>query len=312
METIFQKWQWHQVPHGKIAIPFKLNAYRKVNRVLEEINEKIPEGTIITGWAETQEGRKKQIMSNYVFPVNVVVYSADFIFHRILPKFNRLTSAAYFYITKGRNRVLSKAEILGRIYSCGFIVEHFSEEKNVLRFVAKKMAGVSTIKNSWWPIFAMPRVGRHGKIIMVYKLRTMHPYSEYLQSHILQHNGLEKGGKFKDDFRISSWGRFLRKYWIDEIPMIINVIKGDLKIVGVRPLSQQYYHMYPDKLKMLRNTTKPGLFPPFYADLPSTIEEIIASEEKYLELYKLKPLATDLQYLFKGINNILFKKIRSK
>lgn len=312
METTFQKWQWQPVPQEKIVIPLKLNAYRKVNRILEDLNEKIPEGTLVTGWAETQEGRKKKFMSGYVFPFNMIVYSADFLFHRFLPKFNRLTAKVYFYITKGRNRVLSKAEILGRIYSCGFVVEQFSEEGNVLRFVAKKISQVALRKNSWWPIFTMDRVGKNGKLIKVYKLRTMHPYSEFLQSHIQQQNGLDKGGKFREDYRVTSWGKFLRKYWIDEIPMIINLIKGDLKIVGVRPISEHYLKNYPERLKHLRCTTKPGLFPPFYADMPQSLDEIIASEEKYLQSYQKEPLSTDLKYLFRGLYNILMKKARSR
>ncbi len=59
----------------------------------------------------------------------------------------------------------------------------------------------------------------------------MHPYSEYLQEYILERNGLDKGGKFKGDFRITGWGKILRRYWLDELLMIINLFKGDLKIV---------------------------------------------------------------------------------
>jgi len=52
------------------------------------------------------------------------------------------------------------------------------------------------------------RYGKDGKMFNVYKLRTMHAYSEYLQEYIYKHNHLQDGGKFKNDFRISTEGRF--------------------------------------------------------------------------------------------------------
>lgn len=69
---------------------------------------------------------------------------------------------------------------------------------------------------------------------------TMHPYSEYLQRYVFEKNSLQEGGKIKDDFRVTYWGRIMRKLWIDELPMFINFFKGDLKLVGVRPLSTHY------------------------------------------------------------------------
>ena len=64
----------------------------------------------------------------------------------------------------------------------------------------------------------------------------MHPYSEYLQEYVYKKNNLQQGGKIKDDFRVSPEGRIFRKIWLDEIPMLYNVIKGDMKLVD-EPLS---------------------------------------------------------------------------
>ena len=144
----------------------------------------------------------------------------------------------------------------------------------------------------------MNRVGKSGKSITVYKIRTMHPYAEYLQEYIYKVNELEKGGKFKNDFRVTTWGRVLRRLWIDELPMIINLLKGQLKLVGVRPLSQQYLSLYKRELVEERKKVKPGLIPPFYADLPKTLDEIMESEIKYLKAYKSSPFFTDLKYFF--------------
>ena len=114
-------------------------------------------------------------------------------------------------------------------------------------------------------------------------------------------NKLQGGGKIKDDFRISPEGRIFRKIWLDEIPMIYNVLKGEMKIVGVRPLSPHFYSLYDKNLQELRIQTKPGLIPPFYADMPETLDEIMASEKRYLKAYLKRPLYTDFSYFLKAL-----------
>ena len=103
----------------------------------------------------------------------------------------------------------------------------------------------------------------------------------------------------------------MRKYWIDELPMIINLIKNEMKLIGVRPLSNHYFSLYPKELQEKRIKVKPGLLPPFYADMPKTLEDIVASEMKYLEAYEKAPLKTDIQYFIKILQNILLKGKRS-
>ena len=139
----------------------------------------------------------------------------------------------------------------------------------------------------------------------------MHPYSEYLQDFIYEKFNLQDGGKFKNDFRITYWGRFLRKLWIDELPMFYNLLKGDLKLVGPRPLSLHYFNLYNEELRKRRLKCKPGLIPPYYADKPKTLDEIMKSELKYLQSYEKKPKITDIKYFFQCFYNILFKGARS-
>jgi len=104
----------------------------------------------------------------------------------------------------------------------------------------------------------------------------------------------------------------MRKYWLDELPMLINLFKGEMKLVGVRPLSAQYYSLYSKELQQKRNKFKPGLLPPFYADMPKTLEEIEQSEMKYLLACERNGVfMTDIRYMFLILNNILFKKARS-
>ena len=140
----------------------------------------------------------------------------------------------------------------------------------------------------------------------------MHPYSEYIQEYIYEENKLDEGGKFKNDFRVTTLGKIMRKLWIDELPMIYNILKGDLKLFGVRPLSNQYFSLYPEEFRKIRIQYKPGLIPPFYRDMPKTLDEIIASEKEYLRQYDKHPFTTDCKYFFHAFYNIIFKRARSK
>jgi lipopolysaccharide/colanic/teichoic acid biosynthesis glycosyltransferase len=157
----------------------------------------------------------------------------------------------------------------------------------------------------------LKRVGKGGKIIYVYKMRTMHPYSEYLQQYVYDKYNLESGGKFRNDFRVNTVGKVMRKVWLDELPMLINLIRGDLKIFGVRPLSRHYFELYDEELQDLRCKVRPGLVPPFYVDMPKTLEEIQDSERRYIEAYLRRPLITDWRYFWKAVYNILVRRARS-
>jgi lipopolysaccharide/colanic/teichoic acid biosynthesis glycosyltransferase len=103
----------------------------------------------------------------------------------------------------------------------------------------------------------------------------------------------------------------MRKLWLDELPMIWNMLRGEMKLVGVRPLSEHFFGLYPEDMQELRTQTKPGLVPPFYADLPVTLDEVIASERKYLEAYLKRPIATDWKYFWAAFYNIVIKRARS-
>ena len=139
----------------------------------------------------------------------------------------------------------------------------------------------------------------------------MHPYSEFIQSDVYDKNHIDKTGKLKNDFRVTSWGKFLRKYFIDEIPQVYNWLRGDIELIGVRALSQHYYSLYPKDLRQLRVNFKPGLIPPYYSDLPKSFDEIISSEKKYLAKKENNPFFTDFVYFFRALNNIIFSGARS-
>lgn len=288
------------------------NQIRRINQFFIAANEKLELGGLFICRAETISERKRRAYANHPSIIADVYYFGDFLFHRVMPKvwgFKKL----YFFVTKGRRRVLSRSEVLGRLVSCGFDIVEETEIDNVLHFVGKKNSkGIHTEDPSYGPVFKMNRVGKGGKIIGVYKMRTMHPYSEFLQDYIYQLNSLQEGGKFANDFRISTLGRIFRRFWIDELPMILNWLKGDMKLIGVRPLSRHYLSLYNKELQEMRKLVKPGLVPPYYADMPSNLEEIQASEMNYLQSYLKSPWTTDFKYFWRSFYNIVVKRARSK
>jgi lipopolysaccharide/colanic/teichoic acid biosynthesis glycosyltransferase len=289
----------------------RVNDIRYINKFFEAVNAKIPDGGMFIGCAETKNQRKVRILLKYPRVINFFIYSLDFIVKRIFPKFP-FTKKIYFFLTRGENRVLSRAEILGRLVSCGFEVRVEKIIEQNYYFVAyKKQEPCFDMDPTYGVFVSLPRLGKNGKWIKVYKFRTMHPYSEYLQDYIYLKHDLAEGGKFDNDFRISNLGRFLRTFWLDELPMVINLFRGELKLVGVRPLSLHYFSLYSRELQRKRIKYKPGLIPPFYADLPKTLEEIMASEMKYLEAYEKNPFSTDWKYFWKAVYNIVFRKVRS-
>lgn len=290
----------------------RVNDMRYINKFFEAVNSKLPEGGNFIGCAETKDLRKKRIMKKFPPVINWIYYFMDYILKRVMPKFN-LTKNIYFLLTRGQNRVLTRAEILGRLYSCGFSIKN-EEFVNGRYFfnVYKNGPPLYPENPTYGPFVRLPRVGMEGKIIRVYKMRTMHPYAEYLQKYVYEQHQLQEGGKFKNDFRVSSAGKIMRALWIDELPMLLNLLRGELKLVGVRPISEQYFSLYSKEHQERRVRYKPGLVPPFYADLPSSFKEIELSEKEFFDAYDKYPFRTNWKYFWKAWYNIIFKRARSK
>ncbi len=289
----------------------RINDFRFINKFFEDINSRLDEGGFFFGCVETKEARKKRVLSKMPAPLNYCLYTVDFLYKRLLPKLP-VVKRAYFAVTKGYNRVVTKPETLGRLVSCGFEVVDTYQAGYITWFAARKVSKpLFDMNPTYGAIVGLNRVGKDGKMIKVYKLRTMHPYSEYIQEYMYDANNLKKGGKIDSDDRITSWGRVLRKLWLDELPMLYNLMCGHVKLVGVRPLSRHYYSLYPEDMQQMRTRFRPGLIPPFYADMPVTLHEIIESERRYLQEYEKAPFRTDMRYFFRSMYNILFKKARS-
>ncbi|MFO0357172.1 MAG: sugar transferase [Sphingobacteriaceae bacterium] len=290
----------------------KVNNIRFINKFFEKVNGRLQNGDWFVVCFETITARKDRHRLGNIPVIKNLWFGAEFVFLRMFPKmwgFKKI----YFLATRGRNRLLSKAEVMGRLVSCGFHIEA-SEAFNGLTYVVCKKAKEPEFNMhvSYGPLFKMKRLGKNGKEIGVYKFRTMHPYAEYLQDYVLKLNGYADTGKPKDDFRLTPWGRFLRRYWLDELPQLINVLKGDLKLVGVRPISKRYFEDIPKDLQELRLKFKPGCIPPYVAlDRKSDVNSVLQAEREYLEEKVRRPYTTDTRYFFKAIFNIIFKRKRS-
>ena len=110
------------------------------------------------------------------------------------------------------------------------------------------VTAIAVRMNSRGPVlFIQSRAGKMGKPFNIYKFRTM-------QVNSVKGN---KGVKINDP-RITSIGHFLRKWSIDELPQLFNVIKGDMSLVGPRPLLPEYVERYSDRHRQRLNM-KPGI-----------------------------------------------------
>jgi len=302
----------HPIEFNALINLSKVNNIRYINKFFEKVNERMNVGdTFICCW-ETIQARKERHRLGRIPVVKDAWFAMEFVVLRMFPKMWGFKKV-YFLLTRGRNRLLSKAEVLGRLVSCGFeIIEHEGINGLTYAAVKKVKAPEYNFHVSYGPLFKMKRMGKGGKIIGVYKFRTMHPYAEYLQDYVLRLNGYAETGKPADDFRLTPWGRFLRRYWLDELPQLINVLKGEMKLVGVRPISQRYFQDIPRDLQELRMKYKPGCIPPYVSlNRKSSVEDVLAAERDYLHEKSKKPYSTDIKYFLRAIFNIVFKRKRS-
>lgn len=289
----------------------QVNNVRYINKFLNKVNECLPDAGLFIGCIETIRIRKHKLfaINNNIF--KHLYWFFCFFFHRVMPKIKHLQKL-YYFITRAKYRWLTMAEMLGRLVSCGFDIIEYKELDGKLYFVVMKTHSPDhNQKPSYGPVFPMKRVGKNGKIIKVYKLRTMHPYSEYLQDYVVKLNGYNKVGKPANDFRLADWGRTLRKYWLDEMPQILNVITGSMAIVGLRPLSQTRFNELPKDVQEKRIKFKPGCIPPYVAlNMPDSKENIEA-ERIYMAAKEKAPFLTDVKYFGMALYNILSGKIKS-
>lgn len=162
------------------------------------------------------------------------------------------------------------------------------------------------------PIFySCMRVGKSGKIIFCWKFRTMVLEAEKKLQELLTDPEIksewETYYKIKNDPRIHAIGKFLRKTSLDEFPQFWNVLKGDLSVVGPRPVTEEEIQKYFGKKAPKILSVRPGLTGIWQTSGRSllTFEERLELEEKYVDQ---QSLALDLQIICKTIPAIFFAK----
>jgi hypothetical protein len=288
-----------------------LNEITELNEHMISVNKLLPDEGVFIGRVETYGERKIRIFKKFGTRFGQLLWLVDFILNRVIPKL-RLFGIIYNLSIKNKTHLLSKAETLGRLVYCGFEIIDYSIIDNLFYFVVKKIHEPSNETEPSCHLFMrLKRIGKGGKLIQIYKLRTMHCYSEYLQGYVVRLYEYDDAGKPADDFRISRWGKLLRKHWIDEIPQLFNVFKGEMKLFGVRPVSRERFQEFPKDLQIERIKFKPGWFPPYVALLKPDQYGNIEAERIYLKEFAQHPIITDIKYFFKSILNIALNKIRS-
>jgi len=140
--------------------------------------------------------------------------------------------------------------------------------------------------------FRQKRVGRHGRPFYVLKFRTMVQDAE------------KKGAKITvgGDSRITRSGRILRKYKLDELPQLINVLKGEMSLVGPRPEVPEYVSHYPEKTREIVLSVPPGITD--YASLEFRNEnELLARAADPQGVYLNEILPKKLDYYVRYVRN---------
>lgn len=153
--------------------------------------------------------------------------------------------------------------------------------------------------------FKHTRIGKDGKIIKLYKFRSMVENAEDLIKKFTpeQMKEYKENYKLTDDPRITKIGKFLRKTSLDELPQFINIIKGDLSIIGPRPVVQEELEKYGDNAMKFLSVT-PGLTGYWAANGRSctSYEQRMEMELFYVDNLSLK---MDIKIFFKTIISVL-------
>ena len=159
--------------------------------------------------------------------------------------------------------------------------------------------------------FFHKRIGKNGKCFTLYKFRTMKHsrdkiLSKYFKKYPDEKKFWEKNQKLKNDPRITRFGYFLREYSLDELPQILNVLKGEMSFIGPRPIVESEKNKYGDKFSYYINV-KPGLSGLWQVSGRNNTTYRERVELDYLYTQKMSFLL-DVKIFFKTILVILMKK----
>ncbi|MCB0395328.1 MAG: sugar transferase [Flavobacteriales bacterium] len=284
-----------------------INYKNDLNQYFEHVNAALPDAGMFIGCIESIKERSTRMKGKYKF-MYPFYHLYDFVVNRVLARVS-YTKPLYQFLTGGKYFVISKAEVLGRLSHAGFEVIDHKEANNLFYFSVMKTGLPSEEKNiPTGMLIKMKRISKDGKIVGIYKVRTMHPYSQYIQDYVVKMNGYNKVGKPNSDFRITKWGKVLRKLHVDEMPQLLNLFKGELNLVGVRPLTQFGFQSLPEDLQKDRIKFKPGCIPPNVALGLTGFDGVIKAERIYLRSRNKYGIFVNFQYFWMAVYNMLLKR----
>jgi len=178
-----------------------------------------------------------------------------------------------------------------------------------LTVLSLPMAAISVIifiDDPGSPIFVQERVGMNGEKFKIYKFRTMVKNAEQLRHNKEFLNQNQSDGplfKIKNDRRILKSGNFLRKLSLDELPQLVNILKGDMSVIGPRPfIPEEQEELIPERL-----IVKPGLS--CYWQIEHTPDMPIDDQmELDLKYIRERSMLTDFKLIFSTFGTIIHGK----
>lgn len=154
------------------------------------------------------------------------------------------------------------------------------------------------------PVYVQERLGKNGKKFKFFKFRSMIPDADKMVDDLMDRNEMEGPAfKIKDDPRITKVGRFIRKTSIDELPQLLNILKGDMSFVGPRPPLEreviQYTEYQKQKLLIVPGLTCYWQVQPSRNDL--SFDEWIRLDLKYISE---RSFTTDIKILWRTVGAV--------
>jgi exopolysaccharide biosynthesis polyprenyl glycosylphosphotransferase len=223
---------------------------------------------------------------------------------------------------KPMDDVTSNVEMIGNLPSIKFHVVSLNETQRLMKRILDVFIGLigmlvfiflyiilgPLIKlDSKGPIiFKQLRVGRHGRIFEFYKFRSMVVDAEELKERLKSQNEMDgKMFKIKDDPRITRLGAFLRKSSLDEFPQFLNVLKGDMSIVGTRPPTVEEVSTYnnPERKRISITPGITGLWQTSGRSEIKSFEDVLKFDSEYILNWSIW---LDLYIIIKTIYVVLF------
>lgn len=278
-----------------------------MNRAAEFVRDTGVQNVIITA-----PGMPKSMLQNLITSIQPYVRNIGYVPDLIGTPMSSVEVDTLFsekiMLMKIRNNLARRHNrIIKRVFDLVFTISGGLVISPILLILAV-MVGIS---NKGSVIFAHQRVGKHGKPFPCYKFQTMVPdaqerLEEYLKNNPEARKEWEESFKLTNDPRVTKLGAFMRKTSLDELPQLWNVIKGDMSLVGPRPIVKKEVPKYGVNIREYYMVT-PGITGMWQASGRSdtTYAERVAMDTWYVRNWSVW---IDLVYLFKTVKAVFFGK----